>query len=336
MVTTYTGALTLGQYAVMSNEPLVRAVSYSLIEAGMAMQDIPFVNKQALIASGVRFEGNLPAPTWTPLNIGPTPVTGTPKPFQEQAFRIRNIIQVDKDLVRDQNQISEPRAIQVGAFLRGQAYDFNTKFIGNNHVSGDKECFVGLRARIDDGATYGVRSENKINAGAVDLSVAGMTAATFNSFLELVDQLLWSVGSPDGMGVVLYMNEVMCRRFDHGARKFSGQGGLSTGTDQLGRGITRYKNAIIRDIGYKSDQSTRIITTTETSAGADGASVHSSIYAAHYGTEWLYGWQFAGLDAQDLGLDQDGAIYRTLIEWTGGLFCAHTRAIARLYGIKLA
>jgi hypothetical protein len=332
----YTGAVTLTQFAQMSNPPLVQAATFSLIENGNVMMDIPFMNAPQMTVNGVRFEGNLPTVNWSNINGEPTPTSGTPTPFQEQAYLIRNTINMDKVLVMDRTQIQEPRGVQVSAYLKGVTYDFNDKFINNNHTSGDKKSFVGLRERIDNGSTYGVRSENKLNGGAVDLTTAAATNATFGNFLELVDELLFDVDAEDGTGVVLYMNEVMRRRWDSLARRFSGAGGFSTAQDQLGRGITRYKNAVVRTIGRKADQSTQIITSTETSAGVNGASTHTSIYAVHYGMAHLYGWQYAPLNVQDLGLDNGGVLYKTLIDWTGGLFSPHTRSIARLYGIKLA
>lgn len=330
-------ALTLGQYAIMSNDPLVQAVTYSLIDNGSVMaRDIPFQNAATLIANGVRWEGNLPSVNWANINEEGTTVSGTPTPYQEQAYILRNYIDVDKVLVQDRNQIVDPRAAQTAAYLKAQAYDFNDKFINNNHTSGNVKAVVGLRARIDNGTTYGVRSENKINGNAVDMRGANMTAVTFGAFSEYVDQLLWSVDSPDGSGVVLYLNDVLKRRWERALRQFAGQGGFSQATDQYGRVVEMYKGAQIRDIGRKADQSTLIITNTETAAGVDGSSTHTSIYAAKFDTEHLSGWQFEPLQARDLGLMENGVIYRTFIDWTGGLYNAHTRSMGRLYGILMS
>jgi hypothetical protein len=207
--------------------------------------------------------------------------------------------------------------------------------VNNVHTTGDKNAIVGVRGRIDNGSTYGVRSENKVNGSGADMTSA-MTAATFGSFTEVVDQLLWSVDSPSGAGVVIYMNEVMKRRWERALRQFAGQGGFGQATDQFGRVFETYKSARIRDIGYKADQSTRIITTTETAAGADGASTFTSLYAVNYGEEHLFGWQFEPLSAKDLGLLEAGSTYRTLIDWAGGLYNASTRSLGRVYNIKLS
>lgn len=331
------GTVTLADYALMSNSPLVQAVSYSLILYSNVIQDVPLKEKKSLIINGARFEGNLPTVNWSQLNAEGVTTKGTPTQYQEQAYIIRNYIDVDKFLVEEENRIVDPRAIQADAYLKALTYDMNYKFFQNNHVTGDANAPVGIRYRIDNGGTFGVRSENKIDAGGVDLSQSGTTQATANKFLELLDQLLWSVDSPEGTGVVLYMNEVMKRRFAFAMRAMGTSGGLNVMTDQFNRTIETYKGAIIRDPGYKSDQSTRIITTTETSDGtADTTGTYTSIYAVNYDTDHFSGWQFEPLNVQDLGLIYNGAIYRTLIDWACGFNNASTRSIGRLYDIKLA
>jgi hypothetical protein len=199
---------------------------------------------------------------------------------------------------------------------------------------------VGLRARIDDAAganRFGVRPENKIDAGGLDITQAtlGSTPSNGNKLLEFIDQLLWSVDAPDGQGVVLYMNDTMKRRFNFALRQMGTSGGLDITQDQFNRTIQSYKGAVIRDPGLKVDQSTKIITSTETSAGADGSSTMTSIYAVNYSMDHFHGWQMEELNVQDLGLINNGAIYRTLIDWAVGLINDSTRSIGRLYDIKI-
>lgn len=332
------GTLTLADYALLSNQPLIQSVSYSLILYSNVLQDVPLATKASLIANGVRFEGNLPTVNWSQLNAEGVTTKGTPTAYQEQAYIIRNYIDTDKFLVEDQNQIQNPRAVQVEAYLKALTYDLNFKFFKNDHNSGDINAPVGLRARIDNGSIYGVRPENKINAGGLDMTQATLltTPGNGNKLLEFLDQLLWSVDSPDGTGVVLYMNEVMKRRLNFALRAMGTSGGLNVSQDQFNRTIESYKGAVIRDPGYQADQATRVITNTETATGADGASTFTSIYAVNYGAEHFHGWQFSELNVQDLGLIYNGVIYRTLIDWAVGFINNSTRSIARLYNIKMA
>lgn len=332
-------ALTLPQYALMANDPLVMRITYSLIQAGSVLADIPLINKKTLTAKGTRFEGDaLPTVNWAKVNEEPVVVTATPKPYEAQAYMIRNAIDTDKRLVDDENAIQDPRAVRLEAYLRSVAYDFNNIFINNNHTAGDADAPVGLRARLDNPTVYGCESELKIDGGAVDLSQGGMTAATANNFLELVDTLLSYLGAPDGQGVVLYCNDTLHRRFARAIRTLGAGAGFRTDEDAFGRTVESYKGAVVKDIGRKKDQSTRIITATEDANGVDGASAYTSLYGVRYGEEALFGWQFETLQdaVRDLGLLNNGVTYRTVIDWAVGLYQAHTRAVGRIFEIKLA
>lgn len=345
-------ALTLADYALHSNSPMVRRVAMSLIDYGNILQDVPMTNKKSLIANGVRVEGNIPNINWTPLNSEGVTIKGQPTAFQEQAYLFRNYVDVDKLLVEDENQIQDPRAVQTQIVLKARTYDLNYKFFKNDHASGDSNAPVGLRYRIDNGGTFGVRSENKIDAGGLDVSQASLvtTPSNGNKMIEYLDQLLWSVDAPDGAGVVLYMNDYMKRRLHFMLRALGTSGGLDITRDQFNREIMSYKNAVIRDPGVKADQTTRIILgpgaagvsgqNGETAAGADGTTNtspnYTSIYAVNYSDEHFFGWQFEELNVQDLGLVYNGVLYRTLIDWAVGFMNVSIRSLGRLYDIKIS
>lgn len=345
-----TQAVNLAQYAQMSNNPMVMAITDSLIDYGNVAVDIPMFTKATLVANGARWEGNLPTVNWRPLNSEGTTTSGTPTAYQEQVYIMTNYIDTDKYLVLDNNQIGSVRANQINAYLKGQTYDFNFKFFKNDHITGDVNAPVGIRARIDNGSQFGVRPENKIDAGGAtaDISQAALTAKTGGAFLEMLDLLLWSVDSSNGANVVLYMNDYMIRRLDFVLRFMGTSGGLNVSQDQFSRTITQYKGAIIKDPGVKADQTTRIIagnaipagsgSVGETAAGADstGASANfTSVYAVNYADDHFFGWQFAPINVQDLGLINNGVIFRTLIDWAIGLMNASTRSLGRLYDIKI-
>jgi len=346
---------TLADYALNSNQPAVQRVAMSLIDYGNIAQDISFVNRKTLIKNGRRFEGNLPAVNWSPLNSEGVSVKGTPTAYAEQSYFIREYIDVDKFIVEDENEIEDPRAQQARIVLKSITYDFNNKFFKNDHITGDVNSFIGIRARIDDAVSGGqnrffVRPENKIDGGgaAIDISQAGLTAKTGGAFLEMLDLLLWSVDSPEGESVVLYMNDYLRRRLHFVLRFMGTSGGLDQTRDQFNRVIYQYKGAMIRDPGVKADQTTRILagnaiaagagSVGETAAGVDstGASANfASIYAVNYSEDHFQGWQFEPINVQDMGLVYNGAIYRTLIDWMIGFWNDSTRSLGRLYDIKI-
>jgi hypothetical protein len=344
------GSMTMGQWAMISNSPLVQSVTMALIAGGNVMgRDIPFSNNETLFVNGVRFDGNLPAVNWANLNDDSVTVSSQPSPFQEQAYILRNSIDVDEFMVRDRNAIRDPRAVQLEFYLAGVTYDFNDKFINNDHPSGNTKAPVGLRYRINNGTIFGVRTENKIDAGGVDLSAAGLSAATANSLLEYIDQALWSVDAPDGSpNVVIYCNEVFKRRINRAVRMMGTQGGFAQNQDMYGRMVDTYKSCPVRDIGRKNDMTTLIIGGNGIAgAGAVGelatglpstgaSATFTSLYIVNYNDGYFGGWQYNPLQAIDLGQLNTGLQFRTYVSWAGGLINYKNRSLARIFDIKLA
>jgi hypothetical protein len=329
-------AITIGEFMLLADTPpLVKAVGNSLLDNGSVLvRDIPMVSRQVLVANGVRWTGNLPTVNWVKINEEGSTVKASPAPYSEQAYLLRNYVDIDEVLLRTEGALVDPRATQTEAVLKSIAYTFNDVFINNTHGS-DADAPVGLRARLDDVTTWGIPSDNKQDA-TTDFS-STITAVILGDFYEELDKLLWNVGAPNGDGVVLYHNDQFMRRFTNANRQIAGSGGFSQAVDQFGRNITMYKGATFRDIGYKKDQSTRIITSNETSTGADGSGSddYTSIYAVRFGMDGMFGWQYSPIEVKHLGLQDNGVIDRTLIQWVGGLYQSHIRSIGRLYGIKL-
>lgn len=328
-------ALTLMQYAIMSNDPLVQQVTYSLLQNAQILQDLPILTKKTLLVNDVRWEGSLPSVNWSMVNVDPVVTSGTPTARQEQAYIIRNAIDVDRFLVEDENRIQDPRAVQANAYLKAVGYDFNDKFFNNDHLTGNANAPVGMRYRLDNQTTWGVNTDMKVDF-STDLS-GTITAANANKFIENVQSLLDYLGAPDGTGVVFYTNDVLRRKWETAIRTLGAGGGFGMTKDAFDRDVATYRNAKIRDIGRKADQSTRIITATEANTGAAGSSTYTSLYAIRYGEDGLMGWQFDALAPKDIQLiGNGGSTYRLLIDWAVGLWAAHTRCIARGYDIKVA
>ena len=333
-----TNALTLSEYAMQSNDPLVMKITYSLHRMANVLEDIPLITKKSLVQNGVRFVDNLPTVNWGQINQTPTITKGKPTPYQEQIWLIRNQFQVDKKLMEDRNAIQDPLEVQINAYMQALTYDINHKFIKNAHDgTGDNQAPVGLQARIDNGVQYGVNSEMKIDGGGVDLS-ASMTQATANQFIEQVQQMLDYMNAADGDGVVFYCNDLLKRRWERAVRMLGAGGGFTMTKDAFDRSVSMYKGAKIRDIGRKVDQTTRIIgDESATGTAYTSGSKYTSLYAVRYGQDTFCGWQFEALKPNNLGLDPtNGVTYNTVIDWAFGLWMPHTRAICRQFNIKTA
>lgn len=331
-----TGSLTLQQYALQSNSPLIQYVAFSLLDVHSVINDIGITTKPTLKANGSRIT-TLPTPGWRKLSETPAAVTTTASPFQEQAFILSNTIDIDRLLMMDENAVGDPSAVQINAAVKAWSFDFTDKFINNNHVTGDADAFVGIRQRLDDTTSWGTNTACKIDCGGVDLSDSGMTAATANKAIRFIEQMLDEIGEPDGSNCVVYMNRDLRRRLGQAIRLLGAGGGFDMTRDAFGRQLLTYRNATIRALGIKTDQSTEIITSTETSAGANGSSTFTSMYAVKFDDNTFNGWQMEPLRVQSIGQRTDEPTsYRTFIEWAVGLYQVHTRAVARGYDIKVS
>lgn len=330
-------SLTLAQYAQQSNAPLVQYVVNSLLSVDTVLSDIGFQTRPSMTVNGARLLGGLGTPDWRKINQSSAGTTSTLSPFSEQIYVLSNTIDIDRLIMMDQNAIGNPATVQVNALLEAWRYDIDDKFFNNNHTSGDADAPVGIRERLDSPTTWGTNTACKIDAGGVVITDAGMTAATANVLVKFLQRALDEIGVPDGTGCVIYMNRDMRRRLDMAIRIMGAGGGFDMTTDAFVRRVQVYRNAKIRTTGVKADQSTEIITSTEDTAGANGSSTYTSIYAVRYGDEFFNGWQMHPLLVQAIGSRPDEPTsFRTFLEWPLGIFQQHTRAVARVYDIKVA
>lgn len=332
-----TSALTLAQYAEQSNEPLIKEVTFSLLENDSPLSDIPLYTRPTQKINGARFTGNLPSVGWRQLNESTTVTSGTASPYQEQAYILSNAFDMDRFILTDMNAVGNPMAVQVNAWLKSVNYDFSDKFINNNHEAGDADAPVGIRKRIDDSTNWGTNTACKINTGGVDMTLAAMTAATAGSFFYYLDQALDELGAADGSNCVIYTNRNLRRLMNVAIKRMGAGGGFDMTTDAYDRRVSVYRNAVLRTLGVKADQSTEIITNTEDTAGANGASTYTSFYVVKYGEDAFNGWQFDSLAPVFAGWRSDEPThYRMAFDWAVGLNQTHTRCIARGYGVKVA
>jgi hypothetical protein len=329
-------SLTLAEYALLSNDVAVRAITWDMIDKGsIAARDIPFVTKKTLKVNGIRWTTDLPDVNWVKLNEEGPVVKGKPGTYSEQAWILRNRIHTDHLLVEEENQIANPHEAQVKAYLWAQVLDFNDKFFNNKHAGtgSDEDAPVGIRTRLDNPDDYGVLSTLKMDAAATMTTAA--TAVQVAGFYAKLDELLEELSAPDGSGVVLYMPFALKSRMDFLAKVHAGAGGFGTATDQLGRTVETYKGAVIRDPGRKANQTTKIITATETTAGLDGASTYTSLYAVKFGGMGLRGWQFNPLRVINTSTLENEVINQTAFEWVMGIVSESRRSFGRLFNINL-
>jgi len=331
MAIDFNGALTLADYAAISNDPVVKEITKSLHQTWNALKDIPLYTSPSLKQVGMRYlNSNIPAPNWTGVNSEPVPVKGRPKSYEENMYLVRNKILVDKVLMAQPQNIIDPIEAQVQIFLEGFAYDFNDKFINNSPVTGTVDCFPGLGYRLDNFADFDIPSEMDISVPTTQatLKSGSITAALSNGLFTAIQELLDNMNAPDGNGVVLYMNEFAKRQIEFAIRTMGIGAGFDVTMDSFDRPVEKYKSATVRTVGRKSDGTTPIIANN---LAGPVASKSTHIYAVRYGTGYVQGWQSGPFKPEYLGLSKEnGIMHNVVFDWGVGLWVPHTRAIGRL------
>jgi hypothetical protein len=337
--------LSLSEWGDLSNDRMVKKITYSLLEKYNVLQDIPIMTQATMVMNGMRFLNNLPGSNSRALNSLPTVTKGKPTPYQERAFIIAsNQFQIDAKLAKEENAIQDPLQVQVEAWTKSFTYTFNYNFIQNDPISqiglvNDPNYTVGLLSRINNTALFETNGDMSINGlgGSTVTATVGMTQANANDLVEAIEQIFDYMNVPDGQGVYLYVNDTLRRRIGRAIRLLGAGAGFDTTKDDFGRIVDTFRGAKIRDIGRKADQTTRIIPTAESSTGAQSGGNSTSIYAVKYGPEDFCAWQYEPMKPKNLGLDPtNGVAYNVVVDYALGFWQPNTRAIARLYNIKLA
>lgn len=349
MAIDFNGALTLADYAAISNDPLVKEITKSLHKTWNALKDIPLSTNPSLRQTGMRYlNANIPTPNWTGLNSEPQTFKSKPKSYEEQLYILRNKLTVDRRILDQPNAIVDPVESQIQMFLEGFAYDFNDKFINNDPTSGtapnSADCFPGLNYRLNNPGDYDIPLEMVIGSTA-DLStnatsgvLASGGSANANRFIAELQNLFDNMNAPDGDGIVLYMSELAKRQIEMAIRVMGIGAGFDITQDSYDRPVEKYKNATIRTVGRKSDGITSIIANNNTAATIAGtigtvatASRATSIFAVRYGTGYVTGWQSEPFKPKYLGLSaENGIMHNVLFDWGVGLWIPHNRALGRL------
>ena len=336
MAIDFNGALTLADHASLSNDPLVKEITKSLHQTWNALKDVPLFTSPSLKQVGMRYlNQNIPLPNWTGVNSEPVAVRGKPKSYEESMYLIRNKILVDHVLLDQPNNIIDPIEAQVNIFLEGFAYDFNDKFINNdpsNVATGNSaDCFPGLAYRMNNFADYDIPAEMDLacTGGSADLYTN--TSAVANNFIFQMQFLLDNMNSPDGDGVVFYMNEATKRRIELNIRVMGIGAGFDITQDSYQRPVEKYKNATIRTVGRKADGTTHVIPDNLSNGISADNGKCSHIYAVRYGTGYVQGWQSGPFKPTYLGLSKEnGIMHNVVFDWGVGLWVPHVRAIGRL------
>lgn len=315
---------TLAELSKIETDILRKSVIDTLIMESNIMELCPWETIGQLSTGIVKIK-DLPSVGFRKVNEGYAESIGHFEQAVENISLFGGDIDTDIAIARAKNTIADARAIQQTLKLKAVAFDFNDNFINGNPTA-DPEEYKGISKRVDDVNSAGYTDQLIDLADTTDYGILRDSAARF-AFLDKLNELIYAIvgHSPD----FLFMNKKMllATRSLLLREKL-----LETTSDMFNRKIDVYLGARMVDIGVKADQTTEIITNTETKGGG---SYETSILAAKFGIgEMTWGIQQYPLEVRDLGEIDSKPVYRTRVDWNLGLATVNPRSIGRLYGIR--
>lgn len=317
-------AWTLAEFAKIEKDDLRSSVLDTLLWENALSELVPWDTIGKLSTGVIRYQ-DLPSVGFRKINDTFDESTGTFEQATETIAIMGGYIDTDKVIAKASNTIADARAIQQNMMVKALSYKFNDLFINGSRLS-DNESYDGLAKRIDEINTAGYTSQYVDFADTTDKGIL-RDSATSQLFLDALNTVMHSIAGhkPD----CLLMNSKMFLALNSLLRR---EKLLDTSRDFFDRQISVYSGARLIDVGVKADQTTEIITNTETLG--DGTH-ETSIYAVKFGIgEFLWGIQEYPMEVDDKGLLESKPVYRTEIDWPLGLAMANPRSVARLYGIR--
>jgi len=315
-----------------SKDFIKKGVIETFRRASPIMNELTFETTGTLKVDYIRTK-SLPTVTWRKVGANFTESKALTEPLQEKIHFCGGYIDVPKEYVKATDQLYNVRAYQSEMFVKSMAYSWNDVFInGSPEVNEDQ--MIGLTYRINKDLAA---AQKIIATATTGLDVSPDATSLSTNQATLINQIHRLIHACDDHTCnMLLMNDSMYLALMDAIRH---SGLLNTTKDNYGDVWPTFGagGPKIIDLGYKADQTTKIITDTETVAGVLTGGAMTSIYAVKTGEPgYVKGWQFAPIDAMDMGLLESGVAYRTIVDWGVGLIFANPRSIARLYAITAA
>lgn len=326
--------ITLGQVAALETEPLKKGVILNIIRDAPIMEKLPFVNVSALRSVAIRWDKLPTGGAFRKLNEGYTAAQeGTVAQVEESLFGFGGEITYDRVLTKIKNVIGDPIDLQTKMKVKALAYSWKDAFINGDHLV-DEDSFEGLKKRVSNmPSRQTVYAAGNTSAGLDPTASAANARAFVDKFEEAWHYCL------GGQVNAVYCNEGVLLGIPRVFRYLQLTGNMfDTTKDMLDREFITYKGVPIYDVGYKTDQSTEIITNTE--VGGDSSANTTSVYFASFDSEeGLNGIQIEPLSVYDPlagGESSSAPMLIRRIDWWNGLANFGSYGIVRLRNLKAA
>lgn len=320
-------AYTLADFETRCTDNLVKGVIKTWRKQAPIMERLSWKQNPGLDLKMLRTK-TLPTEAWVKIGESLPAMKGTTEPYVERVYKMGGKIDIPREYTIA-NSIVDERANQEEMALTAMAGGFTHAFIKGDPTS-DPDSLVGLWYRLKNLLSSG----QTVQGGGYDVSPDTAQSGWEFGLLDKVDELRDQCEDNDCDALI--MDITTKQRLEAAFRK---SGLLSNTVDQVGNRFMTYGQGgpLIIPMGWKNDQTTKIIGHTEaddgnTLTGGDA----TTIYAVKFGEPYLSGFYLNDIRAEDKGELEDGVNVRTVVDWTCGLYQIHPRAIARLVGIVAA
>ena len=208
--------------------------------------------------------------------------------------------------------------------LKLQSKRFSSGFL-KEFIDGDRginpERFNGIKQRVE-----AVGGDQVIAGGSLDLAAS---SANRQTFLDQLEQSIFEVedGEPD----VIVTSKQGLWSLNRVARR---EGLYDTTKDAFDRKIDTYRGIPVIHAGVLGDQTTAIITATETAAGARVGGTDTSSYFVKFSHPNVQGIQMHEPKRIYDDIISDGVTHRTVFEWPVGLTMFQNKSVVRYRGVK--
>jgi len=319
-------ALTLAQVAKLEIPDIKRYIILNIIRYAKLMEWLPFQNVSSLKSIAIRWQ-TLPAVAFRGVNGTYTPSEGEFEQVYESLFGFGGEIKYDRVFEKVSNYIQEPKRAFLDQKVKSMGFTFNDYLI-NGDPGTDPLGFSGLKYRV-----AAMPSRQSVYFAGSTSAPLDPTASAANGllFFQHLDEMYKYCNEGDVKAWL--SNEDVYLGVGRVARYLQQGGGgmLSTTQDTLGREFVTYKGIPIIDVGWKKDQSTEIITNTETAgdAGADSTSIYAVSFDEQQG---VTGIQLSDMEVYDPnnGGEMETAPAKLMrIEWWCGLASFGSHGIVR-------
>jgi hypothetical protein len=315
----------------IETEPLKKYILTNLLRVSPLLEMLSFENVDSFKSIALRWH-NLPSAAFRRINGSYTSSEGDTETVWESVYGFGGEIAYDRVFEKVKNTITDFKRLQTDMKLKAMALILADYFINGDHGT-DPDGFEGLKKRVAGMPTRQTVGFAGSSSAALDPTAS---AANANTFFTKLEQMHYSANAGDHDAWI--MNEGLKWGLGRVARYLNSSGGnwLTVTKDAFERDIPTLWGSKVIDSGLKRDQTTEIITATET--GGNGSANSTSIYAVAFNKEQgITGIQLSPMEIYDPnsgGEDSSTPVKKIRIDWWLGLASFGSYGIVRGWNVE--